>query len=610
MGVHRRRGGPGRGSREPLNALVVPDVPSFAVDGGFRYRIPATLTVSVGSTVRVPLSGRRVRGWVVALDDGSSEGLKEIRQVSGEGAIFSDSLLQTLRWTAQRYVAPLSTVLPRSGPPNLPRSVKLPTLPPQEDVPGDDRAAWFGSEVAARRRPRSMYVLVGSTATLADRLVAAIGPVVAAERSAMVVAATAVEARALAESLRARFGRRVIEVTPEVNPGPMTTRWSRLARQSGLIAVGTERIAFWPILDLALAIIVDEGRRGMKARQTPTVHVREVLRSRSSVEQFGLVMMGRVPTTEALAAGVEVVHAERRLWPLVEVVDRTEEPPGGGVVTDRARVAIRGVVSRGGTVFVFTHRLGYAPAFRCVRCRSVRVCQTCGSRASSAAVCSRCGIDLGPCSSCSARQFEPLGAAVGRVVDELRGAIGHDVVGEVGAGLAVSVGTERDLVGVSDVDLALAVDADGLILGTNYRAKEESLRLLARVASIVGDGRGRRMMLQTAQPHHPVVAALRHGDPMEVLQGELDERAALGFPPAGDLVVVEVRNGPEWTGKRIREVVEGNGVVLGPVETPRGLRWLLQGADLGSARQRLRSAVQEIRDGGGTVRVDVDPLDL
>ncbi len=568
------------------------------------------MEVSVGSIVRVPLGGRRVRGWVVALDDGSSEGLKEIRQVSGEGAIFDDPLLQTLRWTAQHYVAPLSTVLPRTGPPNLPRTVTTPVLRPHDEPPSGGRTSWFGSEAAAGRRPRTMYVMVGPVEELSSRLLETIAPVVAAERSTMVVAATSVEAERMATSLRSTFGSRVIEVTPEINPGPMTTRWSRLATQPGLIAVGTERIAFWPILDLALGIVVDEGRRGMKARQTPTVHVREVLRSRSSVEQFGLVMMGRVPTTEALGAGVDVVRAPRRLWPLVEVVDRTEEPPGGGVVTDRARVAIRGVVGRGGKVFVFTHRRGYAPAFRCVRCRTVRVCQNCGSRASNTAVCERCGIDLGPCPSCSGRQFEPLGAAVGRVVDELRRAIGHESVGEIGDGCPVSVGTERDLVDVSAMDLAVAVDADGLILGTNYRAKEESLRLLARVASVVGDGRGRRMMLQTAQPGHVVVAALRHGDPMDVLETELDERADLGFPPAGDLVVLEVRHGPDWAGQRIRDAVGDTGVVLGPVDTPRGQRWLVQGKDLGSARQRLRPAVQEIRDGGGTVRVDVDPLDL
>ena len=547
------------------------------------------MEITIGSVVRVPLGGRRVRGWVVGLDEDSSEGLKEIRQVSGERPIFDEVGLRSLRWTAQRYVAPLSTVLPRSGPPNLPRTVKVRALPPVDPLEIDDRTVWFGSESAAGRRPRTLYVLVGSPQRAVDRIAETINPVLTADQSAVVVAATAIEAHQIAESLRARFGSRVVEITPDVNDGPITTRWSRVTSQPGSVVVGTERIAFWPVAGLAVAVIVDEGRRGMKARQTPTVHVREVLRSRSGVEQFGLVMMGRVPTTEAMAAGVEVLHAERRLWPLVEVVDRTEEPPGAGVVTDRARVAIRSIVSRGGSVFVFTHRLGYAPAFRCVQCRTLRTCQHCASRASNTAMCDRCGAELGPCTSCAGRRFEPLGAAVGRVIDELRRAIGHDVVGVVGEGLAVSVGTERDLVDVDEVDLAVAVDADGLILGTNYRAKEEALRLLARVAGSVGEGRGRRMMLQTAQPHHPIVAALRHGDPIHALEEELEERAALGFPPSGDLVVVEVRHGPPWTDERMHQALHESCVLLGPVDTPRGRRWLSAGP--GSRPGSERSAI-------------------
>lgn len=610
MGIDHRCRRTRISSRDPLNALVIPDVPSFAVDGGFRYRIPEHMLVTVGSVVRVPLGGRRVRGWVVSLDTDVGDALKEIRQVSGERPIFDHRLLQSLRWTAQRYVAPLSTVLPRSGPPNLPRQVMIKDLDVLGERDTTSRPAGFGVQAASGRKPRTMYLLAASAKTWSELIIDAIHPVLLSGRSAMVVGATTVEVQALAETLRAAFAGRVVEVTPELNDGPITTRWSRLTTQPGLVVVGTERIALWPVANLALAVIVDEGRRGMKARQTPTVHVREVIRSRASVEQFGVMMVGRVPTTEAISTGVDVVRADRRLWPLVEVVDRTEEPPGAGVVTDRTRVAIRGVVSQGGHVFVFTHRRGYAPAFRCVRCRSLRMCQNCGSKPSTAAVCSRCGADLGPCASCGGRRFEPLGAGVGRVVDELRRAVGSGVVGETGDCLPVVVGTERDLVQVGDVDLAVAVDADGLILGTNYRAKEEALRMLARVAGLVGEGSGRRFLVQTAQPNHPVIAALRRGDPMELLSEEITERAALGFPPVGELIVVEVRNGPDWADQRLREAVDGVGTLLGPVETPRGLRWLLQGNNLASARQGLRSVVQELRDRGGSVRVDVDPLDL
>src|SRR5690606_16350233 len=62
---HGRRHQVGGGSLTLRAVRVVPNVPSFSVDGGFWYSVPESIEVVVGSQVRVPLSGRRVRGWVV-----------------------------------------------------------------------------------------------------------------------------------------------------------------------------------------------------------------------------------------------------------------------------------------------------------------------------------------------------------------------------------------------------------------------------------------------------------------------------------------------------------------------------------------------------------------
>ncbi len=188
--------------------------------------------------------------------------------------------------------------------------------------------------------------------------------------------------------------------------------------------------------------------------------------------------------------------------------------------------------------------------------------------------------------------------------------VGETRVGRAGEGRQVTVGTERDLVGLPPVDLAVAVDADGLILGSNYRAAEEALRVLTRLAAAVPAGHGKRLMVQTAQSTHPVLVALRRGDPMDFLVGELRQREELGFPPAGQLMVVEVRGGREDADELLRRATEEDGVVLGPAQGRQGLRWLIQGIELSPVKGRLRSVVQSLRDAGAAVRVDVDPIDL
>lgn len=551
--------------------------------------------------MRVPLSGRRVRGYVVGLEDEDPAGLKPVLAVSSPIRLFDERSLESVRWAAAHYVAPMATLLARTAPPNLPKAA------PDKHYQGFETPNIVLSEIEAAatsgKRSPGWFVLGGGL----DDLVGLVGAVARTGQSVLMAVPTASEVSSLSKRIETIAPDRLIPVSPDMSDASITTAWSRMATRPGSIVVGTERIALWPIANLGLAIVVDEGRRSHKARQTPTLHTRDVLRARSRVEGFSFVMTGVAPTTEAMAAGVRMVRPDQqRLWSAVEVVDRMEEPPGGGLISDRVRVAVAGAANRQRSVFVLVGRKGYAPAFRCVACKALRRCDGCGAATNQAGTCQRCGRDLGPCSACGRRRFEPLGAGIGRIVDEV-GRFAQPV-GPAGSGKTITVGTERDLVAISEVGLGVVVDADGLIFGTNYRAQEDALRLFARLASKVSRENGSRLILQTSQPSHPIFGALRRADPLPFLEQELVGRSKLGYPPYGELIVIEVAGPPSWAAERIRSEIPA--MVLGPAEAGSRTRWLVQGDDLSKARQVLRGIVGEMRDAGANVRVDVDPIDL
>ncbi len=464
--------------------------------------------------MRVPLSGRRVRGYVVAVEAESADGLKPILTVSSPLRLFDERHLEAVRWAAQHYVAPLSTLLARTAPPNIPKPsadrVPKPLVARESPFPDVSDAA-----ISGHRSP-GWFLLGAEYGQLVELAVA----VAAAGRSVLIAVPTAVEVGMMSQLVRDAAPQRLIEVRGDLSDASVTTAWSRVATRSGSIVVGTERVALWPVVDLGLAIVVDEGRRSHKARQTPTLHTRDLLRARARVEGFSFAMTGTVPTTEALSAGVRVKEpvTTGRMWSAVEIVDRAEEPPGGGLITDRVRAAIGAAVNRGQNVFVLVGRKGYAPAFRCVSCKELRRCESCGAATNQAGNCQRCGSDLGPCRSCGRRRFEPLGAGVGRLVDEVSRF--QDSVGPSNSGKRVSVGTERDLVSLAAVGLGVVVDADGSIFGTNYRAREDALRLFARLGSKVDRQTGSRMILQTSQPSNPLFGALRRSDPIPFLEAK------------------------------------------------------------------------------------------
>ncbi|MGD2042496.1 MAG: hypothetical protein PVJ28_02535 [Acidimicrobiia bacterium] len=586
-------------------ARVVPDVASFAVDDGFWYSIPDHLAadVSLGSIVRVPLSGRRVRGWVVDLVDDREGNLKDISGVSGSRPVFDEPLLKSLIWTARHYVSPVSGLLGRTTPPNLPRTQPPAPVPP--DVAGTGHPI---SEVARRTASAlatPVTALVGNWRDLS--WLPDLGPVFSSGQSVLVVAASVAEVEHLSATARNTWGDLVAEVSGEDDASD-TTAWEA-AQVAPRLVIGSPKTAAWLTDRLGLAIVLEESRRAMKDRQTPTVHVRDVMVTRSRIEGFNVVFFGPTPGVELLASGAEIVKGGNRAWPLVEVVDRSEEGPGSGFLASRTVAAVAATAERGQKVFVFTHRRRARASTRCARCRALRVCARCGFRLGRVERCPKCDTPTGPCQECGGTEFEEMGTVPERLVSEINRRIAPGAARIHPAGTTITVGTERDLAVLDEVQLAVAADVDGMLMGLGYRTSEEALRQLARLASMVGGGRGARLMLQTSHPDSPLIATMRRGDPIPYLERVLVERGREGMPPSTEMIALEIRDVvPDNAAEAVRSLDPG-AIVMGPMQVENGQRWLITGK-LGKTRLELRTLVGRWRDKGATVRVDVDPIDV
>ncbi len=576
------------------------------MDDGFSYRVPDSLDgVTLGSLVRVPLGGRKVRGVVTHLRDGPDPGnLKDVLGVVGDFPTVTPRLLETMRWASIHYVAPLSMLLTKGAPPNVARRRSRIIVPEYRSLDSPLPAA---TEAAATgRRVRAGYLIGGGP--WGDALAGLASDVLAAGRNVAIIAPTVAEAETIAADVGGALGVSVDVVTSSAPAAAVTKTWVQSQQGGGFVVVGTRELAFWPVGDIALAVVVEEGRPAMTAPQTPTTSVRDVMRRRGAAERFVLVFAGPVPTVETLAAGVELHETGGRVWPLVEIADRSEEPPGSGVVLQTTLRAVRATLARGERSFVFVPRRGDAAAFRCVRCGELRRCPQCNAAATRGDVCQRCGTELTACASCGGARFQALGAGVGRVVSELRRTVG-DAVGRVEDGTQVMVGTERDLPKVTGMALSVVIDADALVLAPHYRAEEDALRTLARVALTVQRGRGRRCLVQTSQPGHRVYDTLRHGRPLGLLRTLLSERDAAGFPPVTQLLAVEVVGPPDDADATLRSMA-AEATVMGPAPAGEGQRWLVSGRDLRALKLRMRTVVQAWRDGGARVRIDADPVRL
>ena len=174
------------------------------------------------------------------------------------------------------------------------------------------------------------------------------------------------------------------------------------------------------------------------------------------------------------------------------------------------------------------------------------------------------------------------------------------------------------------VTLVVVVLADALFRWPDFRAPERALQTLLQVAGRAGRAEKRgRVLVQTFQPDHPVLQVLAgEMDASTFLEGELEMRQALGYPPYGRIARLrwesdtreEVSQRAQRVAKFCTDLEPGVVDVLGPsealVERVRGIfRWdlLLKSKDVRALHRVIRRAQQACDEQKWPLIVDVDP---
>jgi primosomal protein N' (replication factor Y) len=578
-------------------ATVLPDV--TGLDKQFRYLVPDDLAdrVEVGTIVRVELHGRRIGGWVTAIDHGPEPSpgdsssaalepivLKPIVKVTGHGP--AADLIELAGWAAVRWAA--RRVRPFLVAASPDRAVVT--------LPADRRSG----SVPAPSSPATRQLLQdgGGVLRLPPRV-----DVVPAIMSAVACGPTLVivpqhDAAALLATRLRRAGLSVAAV-PEDWP----------AAAGGVdVVIGTRSAAWAPCPGLAAAVVLDEHDEALQQERSPTWHARDVVVERCRRAGAPFVLVSPAPSLVAIEeyAGPDgVVHPpparERAGWPQVVIVDRRDEDPWKrSLVTSPLIERLR---DHGRRVVCVSNTTGRARVLACRTCRALLRCARCdaavGLDDDGRLACRRCGERRPPiCQVCGAARFANLRPGVTRLREELEAAAGRPVVAVTGAeshppaDAGVYVGTEAVLHRVGAVDVVAFLEFDSEMLAPRFRAAEQALALLIRAGR-----RAPEVLVQTFVPDHDVLRAARTGDPVIVADGERSRRHLLGLPPFGALGVVSGTGADEFVASLPAGIEIGGGADADG-------RWLVRAADWTALGTALNDTE---RPTGARLRIEIDP---
>lgn len=473
----------------------------------------------------------------------------------------------------------------------------------------------------------------------------------------------------LTPQLLARFQARL--------PGPLAVLHSGLSDRERLnawllardgtasIVIGTRSAVFAPLRNPGLIIVDEEHDPSFKQQEGFRYHARDLAVIRG--QQLGIpVVLGSA--TPALESYQNVQRHRYRLLllpervgggrePAIEILDLRGQPLTEGLSRPLLE-RIGAHLARNEQVLLFLNRRGYAPVLFCHACGWLRQCQHCDARMTlhlrqHRLICHHCG-DSQPvdtvCPLCGSTELRPLGQGTERLENQLRQAfpdtritrIDRDSTRRRGSleGLLADVraGGQRLLIGTQmlakghhfpDVTLVGIVDADQGLYGVDFRASERMAQLILQVAGRAGRAeKPGTVLLQTHQPHHPLLQTLvAHGYPAFATAALAERKAAL-LPPFAHqaLLRAEAATAEQATAflktvlalaEPLAEAVELLGPVPAPMERRAGryrAQLLVQAEQRQPLHRFLDLWVPRLWAQRGAYRVrwslDVDPIEL
>jgi primosomal protein N' (replication factor Y) len=511
----------------------------LSLDRPFTYRLPEGTGAGVGSLVQVPFHGRRSRAWILGRAGEVPDRVLDVGAVASPVRFFDAEALRLFRWVADRYVAPLATVIGRALPPRVVGEesgwAPFPSAPPVAAPAGGNPAPLAGYRGGTELRRAldggsGVFRLRPAPEDEVDVAVEAVARCLAGGRRAIVLVPEARPLPATARAVAASFGERVAVLAGGDRRGRYR-RWLEVLGGGCDVVVGTRPAVFAPLRDLGLLFVARESHPAHREDRAPYYHVRDVARARA--ELAGAVMVGAAlcPSAEAaLDPSVVAVAPAARRWPPVEVVR-----PGPEGRAPRLVRALR-EVRRG---FVFAPIPGYGIAQVCRACGRPAACAACGGslRAASGAVtCVVCEAP-GRCARCGGARFGIRRGGAERV-EEWAAAVAPVPVRRIEAGgrarlprraelLVGGADAVRDL-GPGHLDLVAILDADLAERRPGLAARERSVAIA--MEAIGWAQPGGRAIVQSAHPADPGVQALVRGNADRFLSAEAERRGEAGFP--------------------------------------------------------------------------------
>ena len=391
-----------------------------------------------------------------------------------------------------------------------------------------------------------------------------------------------------------------------------TELYDRILKNQIQFVVGTKGAVFAPFTDLGLIVVDEEHESSYKQfDKKPFYHGRDAAFQLAKLHNAKFVMGSATPSYEMQFA----VKQQR-----VVLAELNEKYDGGkaaelmylnvgelkkagqmnALFSDPVQLAIQTAMDLKQRVVVYHNRKGYVPYIECGDCGLTSQCKNCDIsltyyKSSDNQRCNYCGYQQvvpSKCVACGSQDLRLKGTGTEKLAEELSQLFPKARVGRFDqqsmrkrddfqriltaferGEIDILVGTQLLAKGIDIENIGLVVvpDSDMLLHIPDFRSHERAFQQLQQLAGRIGRRAERGvMMIQTYQPEHEVLKALKTGDYRGLMETEMEQREVFGYPPFTKLLKIDVKHldaqvateASRWLADQLRKQL-GN-LVLGP----------------------------------------------
>jgi primosomal protein N' (replication factor Y) (superfamily II helicase) len=393
----------------------------------------------------------------------------------------------------------------------------------------------------------------------------------------------------LTPQLEARFAarfpaQRLVALHSGLTPAQRLRHWLQAHVGEADLVLGTRLAVFASLPRLGLIVVDEEHDASYKQQEGARYSARDLAVWRARQEGIQVLLGSATPSLETwqrvLQGRYRKLDMPGRIGggalPAVRTLDMNLLPRQRGSTTALGPALVQALEAcraRGEQSLLLLNRRGYAPVLHCAECGWKSDCPHCSAwrvfhKSDRSLRCHHCGfaqrVPAG-CPDCGNPDLQPLGRGTEKLEEQLgellpgariarldadstraRGALESSLAAVHAGEVDVLVGTQMIAKGhdFRRVTLVAAVNPDGALFSSDFRAPERLFALLMQAAGRAGRDAAQaahsQMWLQTWHPQHPLYAALRRHDYAAFAQAQLDERRSAGLPPFSHLALLRV----------------------------------------------------------------------